>query len=120
MAFRTQYGPFEYKVMPFSLCNAPSTFQGMMNEVLRQFLDHGVVVYLNDVLIYSKDEKSHVKLVWQVLSKLAQYNLAVAGDKSQFHVPETEFLGFIVNEKGIHVSNETTKSVRECAFLKNL
>ena len=119
-AFRTQYGQFEYKVMPFGLCNAPATFQGMMNEVLREFLDQGVVVYLDDVLIYSKDRESHVKLVRQVLSRLAQYNLAVAGHKSQFHVPETEFLGFIVNGKGIHVSNETTKSVREWAVPKNL
>ena len=114
-AFRTQYGQFEYKVMPFGLCNAPATFQGMMNEVLREFLDQGVVVYLDDVLIYSKDRKSHIKLVRQVLARLAQYNLAVTGHKSQFHVPETEFLGFIVNGKGIHVSNETTKSVREWA-----
>ena len=119
-AFQTQYGQFEYKVMPFGLCNAPATFQGMMNKVLREFLDQGVVVYLDNVLIYSKDKESYVKLVWQVLTKLAQYNLAVAGHKSQFHVPETEFLGFIVNGKGIHVSKETTKSVREWAVSKNL
>ena len=119
-AFRTQYSQFEYKVMPFGLCNAPATFQGMMNEVLREFLDQGVVVYLDNVLIYSKDKESHIRLVGQVLSKLAQYNLAVAGHKSQFHVPETEFLGFIINGKGINVSNETTKSVREWAVPKNL
>ena len=70
-AFRTQYGQFEYNVMPFALCNAPATFQGMMNEILREFLDQGVVVYLDDILIYSKDKDSHVKLVQQVLAKLA-------------------------------------------------
>src|SRR5437588_57022 len=63
MAFRTQYGQFEYKVMPFGLCNAPATLQGMMNEVLREFLDQGVVVYLDDVLIYSKTMGEHVRLV---------------------------------------------------------
>ena len=119
-AFRTQYGQFEYKVMPFGLCNAPAIFQVMMNEVLQEFLDQRVVVYLDDVLIYSKNKESHVKLVQRVLTKLDQYKLAVAGHKSQFHVPETEFLGFIVNGKGIHVSNETTKSVREWALPKNL
>ena len=112
-AFRTQYGQFEYKVMPFGLCNAPGTFQGMMNEVLREFLDQKVVVYLDDVLIYSKDKQSHIELLRKVLTKLAQYNLAIAEHKSQFHVLETDFLGFIVNGKGIHVSKETTKSVRE-------
>ena len=120
MAFRTQYGQFEYKVMPFGLCNAPATFQGMINEVLQEFLDQGVVVYLDDVLIYSKDKESHIKLVRQVLTKLAQHNLAVAGHKSQFHVPETDFLGLVVNGNGIHVSEEITRLVREWAVPKNL
>ena len=120
MAFRTQYGQFEYKVMPFGLCNAPATFQGMMNEVLREFLDQGVVVYLDDVLIYSKTMKEHIQLVRKILHKLAQHNLAVAGHKSVFHVPETEFLGFIVNGQGMSVSDETTQSVREWATPKNL
>ena len=104
-----------YNLMPFGLCNAPATFQGMMNEILCEFLDQGVVVYLDDVLIYSKDRDSHVKLVRQVLAKLAQYKLVVAGHKSVFHVPEMDFLGFIVNGRGIHVSDETTKSVHEWA-----
>src|SRR5437588_8589501 len=62
-AFRTQYGQFEYKVMLFGLCNAPATFQGMMNEVLRELLDQRVVVYLDDVLIYSKMIEEYVQLV---------------------------------------------------------
>ena len=106
--------------MPFGLCNALATFQGMMNEILCEFLDLGVVVYPDDVLIYSKEKDSHVKLVRQVLAKLAKYKLAVAGHKSMFHVPKTDFLGFIVNGKGIHVSDETTKSVREWATPRNL
>ena len=106
--------------MPFGLCNAAATFQGMMNEVLREFLDQGVVVYSDDVLIYSKTMKEHVQLVRKILQKLAQHNLAVAGHKSVFHVPETEFLGFIVNGQGMCVSDETTQSVREWATPKNL
>src|SRR5947209_14614831 len=106
--------------MPFGLCNAPATFQGTMNEVLREFLDQGVVVYLDDVLINSKTMKEHVQLVRKILQKLAQHNLAVAGHKSVFHVPEKEFLEFIVNGQGMCISNETTQSVREWATPKNL
>src|SRR5437588_1684677 len=71
-AFRTQYGQFEYKVMLFGLCNTPATFQGMMNRVLQEFLDKGVVVYLDDVLIYSKTMKEHVQLVRKILHKHQQ------------------------------------------------
>src|SRR5205085_11638869 len=99
--------------MPFGLCNAPTTFQGMMNEVLRDFLDQGVVVYLDNVLIYSKTRTEHVQLVRKVLHKLTQHNLIVAGNKSIFHVPETELLGFMVNGQEMYVSDETTKSIWE-------
>src|ERR1700733_5870265 len=70
-AFRTRYGHFEYKVMPFGLVNAPATFLAMMNKILREFLDHGVVVYLDDILIYSKTEEEHIELVKKVLDRLA-------------------------------------------------
>ena len=87
--------------MPFGLANAPATFQNMMNEVLREFLDQGVVVYIDDVLIYSENLEQHIQLVKKVLKRLADYNLAVAARKSFFHVPEVEFLGYILNETGV-------------------
>ena len=62
-AFRTRYGLSEYKVMPSGLVNAPATFQTMMNEILREFLDDRVVVYIDDILKYSKDPKDHTTLV---------------------------------------------------------
>jgi len=58
-AFRTRYGHYEYKLMPFGLVNAPATFQAMMNTILGEFLDHGVVVYLDDIQIYSKTMGEH-------------------------------------------------------------
>src|SRR5205085_1021173 len=67
------------------------------------------------MLIYSKTIEEHVQLVWKIL-----HNLAVAGYKSVFHVPETEFLGFIINGQGMSVSDETIQSVREWATPKNL
>ena len=62
-AFRTRYGQSEYKVMPFGLVNAPATFQAMLNTLLREFQDHGVVVYLDDILIYSKSLEDHRALI---------------------------------------------------------
>src|SRR5205085_11536971 len=111
---------FEYKVMPFGLCNAPATLQNMIHEVLREFLDQGVVVYLDDILVYSKTEEEHVKLLTKVFTCLAKYNLAVAVHKSVFHVLEVEFLGYIVNGTGISVSGEATQANRNWEISKNL
>ena len=76
-AFRTRYGLYEYKVMPFGLVNAPATFQTMMNEILREFLDDGVVVYIDDILIYSKDPENHTTLVRKVLQWLRDFQMAI-------------------------------------------
>ena len=84
-AFRTRYRHLEYTVMPFGLANSLATFQNMMNEVLRDFLDPGVVVYIDDVLIYSENLEQHIQLVKNVLKKLADYNLAVAAHKITSH-----------------------------------
>ena len=80
-AFRTRYGLFEYKVMPFGLANAPATFQNMMNEIFRDMIDVGVVIYLDDILIYSENEHDHVALVKRVLEHLQEHQLAIAPDK---------------------------------------
>jgi len=79
--------------MPFGLVNAPATFQEMMNKILREFLDHGVVVYLDDILIYLETEEEHIELVKKVLTRLEEYQLAVSVTKSVFHVKSVEFLG---------------------------
>ena len=71
-AFRTRCRHYEYKVMPFGLVNAPATFQAMMNTILRNFLDHGVVVYLDDILIYSENVEEHIALVKKVLAQLEE------------------------------------------------
>jgi len=71
-AIRTRYGQYENKVMPFGLVNAPATFQSMMNKILCKFLDQGVVVYLDDILIYSKTDAEHVAMVKKVLSPLME------------------------------------------------
>ena len=91
-AFRTRSGQYEYKVGPFGLVNAPATFQTMMNKILREFLDQGVVVYLDNILIYSENMDDHIKLVQKVLDLLEQHDRAVSLKKSVFHQEELEFL----------------------------
>jgi len=110
-AFRTRYGHYEYKVMPFGLVNAPATFQAMMNTILREFLDHGVVVYLDDSLIYSKTMEEHEALVKQVLARLERHDLAISLKKSVFHVDTVEFLGYIVGKAGVTMSEQKFESI---------
>ena len=92
-AFRTRYGHYEYKVMPFGLVNAPATFQAMMNTILREFLDPEVVVYLDDILIYSKSLEEHKALINQVLARIERHDLAISLRKSVLHVDTVELLG---------------------------
>jgi len=112
-AFRTRYGQYEYKGMPFGLVNAPATFQRMMNKILREFLDQGVVVYLDDILIYSKTHAEHVAMVKKVLSRLMEHQLAVFIKKSEFHVKAVEFLGYIVATDGVTMSTRKVDSIRK-------
>ena len=90
--------------MPFGLVTAPPTFQAMMNTILRDFLDHRVVVYLDHILIYSKTKEGDEALVKQVLARLEHHDFAVSLKKSLFHVNTVEFLGYIVGK------NEVTRS----------
>ena len=112
-AFRTRYGLYQYNVMPFGLVNAPATFQDMMNQVLREFLDQGVVVYLDDILIYSRTQKEHTELVRRVLHRLREYQLAVSLPKSVFNTKSVEFLGYIVTTEGVTMSERKVSSSKE-------
>jgi len=119
-AFRTRYGQYEYKVMPFGHVNPPSTFQTMMNKILREFFDHRVVVYVDDILIYSANIEDHIKLVQRVLDRLEQQDLAVSLKKSVFHQGEVEFLGYIVKTSGVTMSDRKVKSVQNWAHPRSV
>ena len=110
-AFRTRYGHYEYKVMSFGLVNAPAIFQAMMNRILREFLDHGVLVYLDDILIYSKSLEDHGALIKQVLERLERHDLAISLKKSVFHVDTVEFLGYIVGKDGVTMRKKKIESI---------
>jgi len=96
-------------VMPFGLVNAPATFQTMMNKILRELLDHGVVVYPANIIIYSDNKNDYIKLVQKVLDRLEQHDLAAAWKKSVFHQDEVEFLGYIVTTSGVTMSDRKVK-----------
>jgi len=119
-AFRTRYGQYAYKVMPFRLVNAPATFQTIMNTILREFLGHGVVVYLDDILIYSENMEDHIKLVQKVLDRREQHDLAVSLKKSVFHQEEGEFLGYIAKTSGVTMSDRNMKSVQKWAHPRSV
>jgi len=106
--------------MPFELVIAPGPFQTMMNKIISEFLDHGVVVYLDDILIYFENMEDHIKLVQKVLDRLEQHDLAVSLKKSVFHQEEVEFLGYIVKTSGVTMSDRKVKSVQNWAHPRSV
>ena len=112
-AFRTCYGIFEYNVMPFGLANAHATFQNMMNEIFRDMIDLGVVIYLDDIPIHSENEQEHVVLVKQVLEHLQEHQLSIAPDKCEWHRSTVNFLGHIISPVGVEMDLEKIRSVVE-------
>ena len=98
--------------MPCGLVNARATFQAMMNKILRKFLDHEVVFYLDDILIYLKSEEEHIEFVKKILERLAKHQLAVLVTKSVFHIKLVEFLGYIVATNGVMMSERKVESIK--------
>uniref|UniRef100_A0A3P9IHF7 Reverse transcriptase n=1 Tax=Oryzias latipes TaxID=8090 RepID=A0A3P9IHF7_ORYLA len=94
-AFSTPLGHYEYLVMPFGLTNAPAIFQRLVNDVLRDFINRFVFVYLDDILIYSKNPEQHSDHVRLVLQRLSENQLFVKAEKCQFHATTIPFLGYI-------------------------
>ena len=113
-AFRTRYRHFKYQVMPFELTNASATFQGYINKILAEKLDVFVIVYLDDILIYTEDEsKSHVQAVRWVLDQLRKFLLYANLKKCRFYQEEVRFLGYIVSLQGICMKDERIKAVEQ-------
>ena len=110
-AFTTRYGLFEYVVMPFGLCNAPATFQTLINKVLGEYLDDFCSAYLDDILVYSNSEEEHITHVKKVLSKLEEAGLYLDIDKCEFHVTSIKYLGLIITTDGIQMDPDKIKAI---------
>ncbi|GKE89138.1 putative reverse transcriptase domain-containing protein, partial [Tanacetum coccineum] len=102
-AFRTRYGHFEFTVMPFGLTNAPAIFMDLMNRVCKPYLDKFVIVFTDDILIYSKSEEEHEVHLKKILELLKKEKLYDKFSKCEFWLQEVQFLGHVVNRDGIHV-----------------
>ena len=112
-AFRTRYGHYEFVVLPFGLCNAPATFQNMMNSVLSPFLDYFVLVFLDDILIYSTTWEEHLEHLRKVLQKLRENKLYGRRAKCEFGQTSVEYLGHRIGSGTLEVCRDKIEKVLE-------
>ncbi|GJY99348.1 putative reverse transcriptase domain-containing protein [Tanacetum coccineum] len=117
-AFRTRYGHYEFQVMPFGLTNAPAVFMDLMNRVCKPYLDKFVIVFIDDILIYSKDEKEHEEHLKAILELLKKEKLYAKFSKCEFWIPKVHFLGHVIDSRGIHVDPAKIESIKDWASPK--
>ncbi|KAI5615365.1 hypothetical protein C0J50_10790 [Silurus asotus] len=112
-AFITPSGHYEYRVMPYGLSIAPAVFQNFMNEVFRPFLHRFVIVYIDDILVYSRMLREHHQQVTQILALLQKHQLYLNLPKCEFHRSEIQFLGYVINAAGIRMDERKVAAVRD-------
>ncbi|GKB97777.1 putative nucleotidyltransferase, ribonuclease H [Tanacetum coccineum] len=110
-AFRTRYEHFEFTVMPFGLTNAPAVFMDLMNQVCKPYLDKFVIVFIDDILIYSNTKEEHEVYLNLVLELLRKEKLYAKFSKCEFWLQEVHFLGHMVNQSGIHMDPSKIEAV---------
>ncbi|GKE61387.1 putative reverse transcriptase domain-containing protein [Tanacetum coccineum] len=114
-AFRTQYGYFEFQVMPFGLTNAPAMFMDLMNRVCKPYLDKFVIVFIDDILVYSKDKEEHGKHLKINLELLKKERLYAKFSKCDFWLDSVQFLGYVIDHSGAHVDPSNIEAIKNWA-----
>ncbi len=110
-AFSMTSGHYEYLVMPFGLSNSPSVFQAFINDVFRDMLNRWVIVYSDDILIYSDSYEDHIKHVRSVLQRLITHQLYAKTEKCEFHQDTVSFLGYVISSGGVAMDERKVQSV---------
>ncbi|XP_068328240.1 uncharacterized protein [Pyrus communis] len=109
--FMTRYGHYEFLVMPFRLTNAPATFIDLMNQVFKPYLDRFVIVFIDDILVYSKSKAKHIRHLTLVLKKLREHQLYTKFSKCQFWLDQVAYLGHVISAQGIQVDPQKVAAV---------
>lgn len=119
-AFRTRYGHFEFLVLPFGLTNAPATFMHLMHQIFRPHLDAFVLVFLDDILVFSKTLEDHRKHVATVLELLKKNRLYAKESKCELFQTSVEFLGHIIDREGVHMMTDKVKAIKDWPIPKSI
>jgi hypothetical protein len=119
-AFRTHQGLYEFLVMPFGLTGAPATFQGIMNHIFEKLLRHGVLVFMDDILVYTATLEEHHKLLRQVLQILQENQLLIKRTKCTFARSQIEYLGHVISGGGVATDPAKVEAVRTWPVPRNL
>ncbi|GJV43031.1 putative reverse transcriptase domain-containing protein [Tanacetum coccineum] len=114
----TRYGHYEFQVMSFGLTNAPAVFMDLMNRVCKPYLDKFVIVFIDDILIYSKSKKEHEEHLRQILKLLKKEELYAKFSKCEFWISRVQFLGHVIDCRGIHVDPAKIESIKDWASPK--
>ncbi|GJR67923.1 putative reverse transcriptase domain-containing protein [Tanacetum coccineum] len=114
-AFRTRYGHFKFQVMSFGLTNAPAVFMDLMNQVSKPYLDKFVIVFIDDILFYSKDEEEHGKHLKIILGLLKKERLYAKFSKCDFLLDLIQFLGYVIDRSGVHVNPAKIEAIKSWA-----
>lgn len=119
-AFRTRYGHFEFLVLPFGLTNAPATFMTLMHDIFRPYLDDFIVIYLDDILVFSKTKEDHIQHLRTVLEVLRKHQLYAKLSKCDFLKTEVDFLGHVVTPEGIKMDPKKLTAIQDWPQPTNL